>query len=94
MALVNFYSIETVDMSEAEVKRSLEDRGLRIADLARQLVREYPLTIKSADSMLRDLIAGKRWFPQYAAWLKENYQISVKRPDHLRPVRERMKIAA
>lgn len=81
-------------MNEKEIKRHLEDKGLKIADLARKLEEDYPITIKSADSMLRDLIAGKRWFPVYANWLKKNYGITVNKPAWLLPVRERMKIAA
>ena len=40
-----------------EIKRELEDRGLRIADLARSLAGDYGVSVKSADNMLRDLIA-------------------------------------
>jgi hypothetical protein len=81
-------------MTEKEIKRLLEDRGLRVADLAREVEAEFGVTIRSADSMLRELIAGRRWFPVYAAWLKKNHGITVEKPAWLRPVRERMRVAA
>lgn len=81
-------------MDEKQIKRHLEDQGLKIADLVRELEDEFPITIKSADSMLRDLIAGKRWFPVYADWLKSKYGIAVEKPKWLKPVRERMRAAA
>lgn len=81
-------------MNEKQIKRDLEDRGLKIADLARDLSAAFPVTNKSADSMLRELIAGKRWFPVYAKWLKTKYRITVDKPDWMKPVRDRMRQAA
>lgn len=81
-------------MTEREIKRKLEDNGYRIADVARHLAQEFPITVNSADTMLRNLLAGRQWFPTYVAWLKANYAVTVDRPHWLKPVRERMKIAA
>ncbi len=81
-------------MTEKEIKRELEDCGLRIADLARSLAGDYGVSVKSADNMLRDLIAGRRWYPTYAKWLDEQYQITVTPPVPFAAVRERMKLAA
>ena len=81
-------------MTEREIKRKLEDDGYRIADIARHLADEFPVTVNSADTMLRLLIAGQRWFPTYAAWLKKNYGVTVEKSNNFKPVRERMKIAA
>lgn len=81
-------------MNERQIKRKLEDEGKRISDLVRQLQEEFPITFGSANTMLRDVIAGKRWLPVYVEWLKENHGIIVDRPKPYRGVRERMKIAA
>lgn len=82
-------------MNEKEIKRNLEDRGLKVADLARHMQRDFPsISVSSADNMLRQLIAGQRWYPNYARWLNDNYSITVDQPLWLRPVRERMKLAA
>ena len=81
-------------MTEKEIKRTLEDRGIRVADLARQLASEKNINERYADGLLRDLIAGRRWYPVYAAWLKESHSIVVEKPSWLLPVRERMKVAA
>lgn len=81
-------------MKEKEIKRKLEDDGLRVIDVAREMQKAFPITIGSSEVMLRDLIAGKRWFPVYATWLRENYGIIVEKPSWLLPVRERMRQAA
>lgn len=80
-------------MNEKEIKRHLEDNGLRVADLARDLSAEFGVSEKNADTMLRQLIAGGRWYPRYAAWLKENYGVIVNRPAWAMPVRERLRAA-
>lgn len=78
-------------MTEREIKRKLEDDGYRVIDVARHMETQFPITIRSAESMLRDLIAGRRWFPVYAAWLKKNYRVTVVKPDWVQPVRDRMR---
>lgn len=81
-------------MTEKEIKRNLEDNGYLVADVARHLASEFSITEGSADTMLRELIAGRRWFPKYAKWLKSNYKVIVEKPEQFKPVRERMKISA
>lgn len=81
-------------MNERQIKRKLEDDGKRISDLVRDLEADFPITLGSANTMLRDLIAGKRWFPVYAKWLEKKHGIVVDVPKPYRDVRERMKIAA
>lgn len=81
-------------MNEKEIKRKLEDNGLKVIDVAREMQKAFPITIGSSEVMLRDLIAGKRWFPVYAQWLADNYDIIVEKPEWLKPVRERMRVAA
>lgn len=80
-------------MTEKEIKILLFDKGLKVADLATALSDQFNITKGSADTMLRDLIAGKEWYPKYVGWLKDNYGIVVEKPAWLRPVRERMKAA-
>lgn len=81
-------------MTEREIKRKLEDNGIRVVDVARDMAKAFPITEGSAETMLRDLIAGRKWFPVYADWLRKNYSVIVERPSWMKPVRERMKIAA
>jgi hypothetical protein len=82
-------------MTEKEIKRKLEDDGLKVVDVARALSKQFPqVGERSAETMLRELIAGRRWFPVYAEWLKRKYGVEVNRPSWLKPVRERMRQAA
>lgn len=82
-------------MTEKEIKRKLEDDGYRVVDVAREMAKDFrTITEGSAETMLRELIAGRRWFPVYAAWLQKKYKVTVIKPDWARPVRERMRQAA
>lgn len=82
-------------MNEKQIKRRLEDNGFRVADVARHLQKDFPaITERSAETMLRRMIAGQGWYPRYAEWFAENYGIVISRPAWLRGVRERMKLAA
>jgi hypothetical protein len=83
-------------MNEKQIKRHLEDNGLRVADVAVELQKQFGTinSIQTADTMLRQLIAGHRWYPVYAKWLADNYGVIVEKPEWLKPVRERMRIAA
>lgn len=82
-------------MNEKQIKRHFEDNGLKIADVAREMNKQFTgITEGSADVMLRQLIAGQRWYPVYAQWLTETYGVVVDKPAYLLPVRERMRQAA
>lgn len=81
-------------MTEREIKRSLEDRGIRVIDVARHMAADHDLKVRSAESMLRRLIAGQAWYPFYAEWLKKNYRVTVQKPAWIKSVRDRMKVAA
>jgi hypothetical protein len=82
-------------MNEKQIKRHFEDRGMKIADVAREMNADFPdITPGSADMMLRQLIAGHRWYPVYADWLLTMYGVKVNKPSWLKPVRERMRRAA
>jgi len=82
-------------MTEKQIKRYFEDKGMKISDVAREMHKDFPsIKESSADLMLRQLIAGHRWYPNYAEWLKRRYKVTVEKPAWLKPVRERMKAAA
>lgn len=85
-------------MNERHIKRTLEDNGLLVADVARMMRDDFPdITEKSADTMIRDLISGRRWFPVYAKWFNRKFKrfgLEIEKPAWIRSVRERMKIAA
>lgn len=79
-------------MNEKQIKRHLEDHGLKISDVARKMHEAFPtITIGSADVMLRQLISGTRWYPVYASWLQREYKITIDKPAWLIGVRERMR---
>lgn len=95
MKLVTFKSIEYTVMSEIQIKRFFQDRGLRLVDVARRLAESFPVKETSAEVMLHQLISGHRWYPVYADWLRDTYGVSIEKPKRLKPVRERMqKLAA
>ncbi len=81
-------------MNEKQIKRKFEDDGLKIRDVAKQMQEAFPtITEGSAEVMLRQLIAGHRWYPVYADWLKSTFGVVVNKPLTV-PVRERMRRAA
>lgn len=82
-------------MNEKQIKRKFEDMGLKIADVAREMQAAFPtISEASADVMLRQLISGERWYPNYANWLNKKYRVTVDKPQPFASVRQRMKIAA
>ena len=77
-------------MTEKQIKRFFEDKGLLIVDVAVEMNRAFPkITKGSAEVMLRELIAGRRWYPKYADWLFDEYGVRPDRP-RIRSLRERM----
>lgn len=78
-------------MNEKQIKRHLEDRGLKISDVVRSLQEENPtLSKRYLDTAIRNLIAGRQWLPVYAEWMKATYGITVDRPLWLQSSRKRM----
>lgn len=78
-------------MTENEIKKTLLDQGIKVADIAAAMADQFPITKGSADVMLRHLISGQRWYPAYAEWLKTNYGLIVEKPVWIKPVRERLR---
>lgn len=81
-------------MTEREIKRKLQDQGHKLVDVAEEMAKRFPIKQSSAETMLHDLLAGRRWMPTYAAWLKRKYGVVVVKPDWIKNVRERMRVAA
>jgi hypothetical protein len=81
-------------MTEKEIKRKLEDDGLKLVDVASQMAEQFPITKGSAETMLHDLLAGRRWMPKYAEWLRDTFGVTVEKPKWIKSVRERMRVAA
>lgn len=82
-------------MNEKQIKRFFEDKGMKIADVVRAMQEDFTsITDRSADMMLRQLIAGQRWYPVYAEWLRRKYGVVVDPPQPFKKVRERMRVAA
>lgn len=81
-------------MTEREIKRKLEDDGYRLIDVAEKMSKKFGVTKGSAETMLHDLLAGRRWMPKYADWLRDNFGVTVEKPSWIKPVRERMRLAA
>lgn len=83
-------------MKEREIKRALEDNGIKVIDVARHMHRDFKnaITERSAESMLRRLIAGQGWYPVYAEWFNRNYgkyKVKIEKPDWVKSVRARMR---
>jgi hypothetical protein len=82
-------------MTEKEIKRHLEDRGLKVSDVVRAVQEANPtLSERYLDTAIRNLIAGRQWLPVYAKFLEATFGIVVDRPVWAQNVRERMRLAA
>ncbi|MCU0240673.1 MAG: hypothetical protein MUC29_14630 [Pyrinomonadaceae bacterium] len=80
-------------MNEKQIKRKLEDKGFLVIDVARAMSEEFPtLKVSSATTILHEMFKGNRYIEKYAVWLKENYGVSIEKPNSAKPVRERMKL--
>ncbi len=82
-------------MNEFQIKRHFERKGKKIVDIVKDMHDDFPdVKLTACDVMLRQLIAGQRWYPKYAQWLKTRYGVSIQKPEWIRSVRQRMKLAA
>lgn len=81
-------------MTEREIKRKLEDDGYKIVDVAQKMAQAFPIKAGSAETILHDMLAGRRWMPVYADWLKSTFGVVLQKPEWIKGVRERMRIAA
>lgn len=78
-------------MTEKQIKRFFEDKGMLIVDVAKAMHEAFPtITAGSAEVMLRELLAGRRWYPRYAKWLADTYGVQIDRPKWMQSVRQRL----
>ncbi|MCV4752851.1 hypothetical protein OFC37_25595 [Escherichia coli] len=81
-------------MTEKEIKRKLQDDGYLRIDVARIMSQHFGIKVSSAETMLHDLLSGRRWFPVYASFLKKRFGVTVEKPEWIKNIRERLKNAA
>ena len=81
-------------MKPIEVKILLLKKGLNFADMARTIATESEASPRSLEVMIADLFYERRWYPTLAEQVRENFGITLKRPAHLRPIRQQLKQAA
>lgn len=67
-------------MNPFEVKVFMLKKGLTVASIARDLCLESDAKFTSMQTMVSDLIHGRKWFPEYAKQLDEKYGIKIDRP--------------
>jgi hypothetical protein len=71
-------------------KREIEDEfGESITDVAKRLSTQFGILESSAQTIVHDMLSGKRWFPVYAKWLEENYFIRIEKPEAFKTVKEK-----
>ena len=69
-------------MNPFEVKVFMLAKGLTIASIARDFCASEPgVKFTSMQTMISDLIHGRKWFPAYAEKLDTNYGITLERPE-------------
>ncbi len=81
-------------MNIKEVKILLIQKGLSIAEMARELEKDSNATAQSLETMISDTLYGRRYFVTVAKQLEEIYGIKIDRPAHLQPIRQQIKQAA
>lgn len=64
-------------MNPFEVQVLMLKKGLTVASIARDLCRESDTKFTSMQTMISDLIHGRKWFPSYAKKLDEKYGIKI-----------------
>lgn len=81
-------------MSVKQIKIQLIEKGLSIAEIARDFSHDSNATIRSLETMIADTLYGRRYFPAIAEKLNRKYGIKVERPLHLQPIRKQLKQVA
>ena len=67
-------------MNPFEVKVFMMKKGLTVASIARDLCLERDVKFTSMQTMVSDLIHGRKWFPEFAKKLDEKYGIKIDQP--------------
>lgn len=81
-------------MNVKEVKIYLIKNGLNIADMARKLEPSSDASFKSLQTMLSDLLYGRRWFPSLARDVEREFGLRIDKPQSYRTVKEQIRQAA
>lgn len=81
-------------MNAKKVKILLIEKGLNIADMARDLEPETDATFESLQTMISDLLYGRRWYPSLAEKIYDRYGIKVSQPVQFKPIKDQLKQAA
>lgn len=81
-------------MTVQDVKILLIEKGLNISDMARELEPETGASFKSLQTMIADLLYGRRWFPSLADLISQKYGINIPQPKSFRSIKEQLKQAA
>lgn len=81
-------------MNVKDVKIFLIDNGLNIADMARELEPFTDATFNSLQTMLSELLYGRRWYPSLAELVEQKYGLKIDQPDSYKPIKEQIKNAA
>ncbi len=69
-------------MNPFEVKVFMLANGLTVASIARDFCASEPdVKFTSMQTMISDLIHGRKWFPAYAKKLDKKYGIKLQKPE-------------
>lgn len=67
-------------MKPAQVKAWLFENKTSVAQMARELLPDYPISYDSLRIMIGDVLFDRRAYPKLAAILKEKYGLEIDRP--------------
>ena len=84
-------------MTPLKVKILLLEKGLTISGMAQILINESLVESTNFDSqrtMLTAILYGTHWYPTLAETVNSRFNLNLKRPAHLKTVREAIKQAA
>lgn len=81
-------------MNPFEVKVYMLEKGLKIALMARELCKGTEVKESSMQTMIADLIYGRRFYPILAKKLNDKYGIQVERSPQFESVSEVVRKAA
>ena len=81
-------------MNAFEIKVHLLRNGLTIASMAEELTRNNATKKTSMQTMISDMIYGRRFYPGLAKKLHKKFDLEFKRPAQFEPASEIVKQAA
>lgn len=81
-------------MTIPEIKIKLIQKGLTIAELAREFAHISDANLRSLETMIADTLYGRRYYPNIAKLLEDRLDIKIVRPEHTKPIREQIKKVA